>query len=79
MFPNITGYTTIDNVMVLDNSDITGGAFSVGDKVNGTTKGSKTSDGMYRINFNASNSSSKYGSSSTIQPDSKRCYVLVKF
>lgn len=75
--PNITGYVAVDD-SVGGNENVCGGAFSKGAKISGSSKDGGVSHGLYPLNLDASKSSSAYGKSSTVQPQSMRMLAIIK-
>lgn len=60
------------------NANVCGGAFSRGAKIEGSSKDGGTNHGLYPLNLDASKSSSAYGKSSTVQPQSMRMLAIIK-
>ena len=75
--PNITGYVAVDD-NVGRNANVCGGAFSKGAKTTGSSKGGGVNNGLYPLNLDASKSSSTYGKSTTVQPQSMRVLAIIK-
>ena len=73
--PNITGYWNTRGPEVLVNS--TGGAFSIESTSDNYGYGHSTGGSSPKLKFNASSSSSIYGLSSTVQPESHEWIVCV--
>jgi hypothetical protein len=75
--PNISGYVAVDDA-VGRNANVCGGAFARGDKVGGSSKSGGVNNGLYPLNLDASKSSSTYGKSTTVQPQSMRVLAIIK-
>ena len=75
--PNITGYVAVDD-SVGRNANVCGGAFSKGAKTTGSSKDGGVNNGLYPLNLDASKSSSTYGKSTTVQPQSMRVLAIIK-
>lgn len=75
--PNITGYVAVDDTVGI-NANVCGGAFSRGAKIEGSSKDGGVNHGLYPLNLDASKSSSAYGKSSTVQPQSMRMLAIIK-
>ena len=75
--PNITGYVAVDD-NVGRNANVCGGAFSKGAKTTGSSKGGGVNNGLYPLNLDASKSSSTYGKSTTVQPQTMRVLAFIK-
>lgn len=73
--PNITGYWNTRGPEVLENA--TGGAFSIEKTSDNYGYGHSTGGPSPKLKFNASSSSSVYGRSSTVQPESHEWVMCV--
>ena len=74
--PNISGYFTGGNNYT---ACITGGAFTFRGDTGAVNPGNGRSYGDKQYNFNASNSNSIYGKSSTVQPPSQIVHVCIRY
>ena len=73
--PNITGYWDTRGPEIL--TDATGGAFSIEKTSDNYSHGHSTGGSSPKLKFNASSSSSVYGRSSTVQPESHEWVMCV--
>ena len=74
--PNISGYFTGGNNY---SGCIAGGAFTYRGDTGSVNPGNGRSYGDKQYNFNASNSNSLYGKSSTVQPPSQIVHVCIRY